>query len=62
MLGDAVEIVFDIGIWTAIESVASDVTTFIEANISSVSSYTGVRPITVGWKENSNSGCVFYTS
>jgi len=62
VIGNSVEVEFDIGAWTAIDSVEDNVTTFLESDITNVSSYAGVKPITVGWKENSNSGCVFYTS
>lgn len=57
---EPVSLSFDSRSWSAIESVATNVKTFIQADISSISEYTGTRPITVGWKENS--GCVFYTS
>lgn len=62
VIGDSVEVEFDLGAWTAIDSVENNVTTFLESDITSISSYSGAKPITVGWKENSNSGCVFYTS
>ncbi len=62
VVGNSVNIEFDLGAWTAIDSVESNVTTFIESDITDISSYSGVKPITVGWKENTNSGCVFYTS
>ena len=62
IVGDSIEIVFDEDIWTAIDTVETGVTTFIEGDISTLSSYTGVHPITVGWRPSSASGCVFYTS
>lgn len=62
VVGNPVKIEFDLGAWTAIDSVENNVTTFIKSDISSVSSYSGIKPITVGWKESNNSGCVFYTS
>lgn len=62
VIGNSVEVEFDLGAWTAIDSVENNVTTFLESDITDVSTYSGVKPITVGWKENSNSGCVFYTS
>lgn len=56
-----IEIVFDLSVWTAMESVASTWTTYIEADISSLaSSLTGTRPITVGGPVDN--GCAFYTS
>jgi len=61
-VGNPINIEFDFDSWAAIDSVENNVTTFIESDITSISSYSGVKPITVGWKENDNSGCVFYTS
>lgn len=61
-VGATIEIIFDLPGWADIDSVASGVTTFIQGDISSMSSLTGLRPITVGWKPASASGCVFYTS
>ena len=61
-VGNPIDIVFDLSVWTAIDTVTTDVTTFIEGDITPVSSYMGVHPITVGWRNNSTSGCVFYTS
>ncbi|MES9991617.1 MAG: hypothetical protein ABW098_06650 [Candidatus Thiodiazotropha sp.] len=63
VVGNSLDIAFDLFLWTAIDTVDSDVTTFLEADISTVSDYTGVHPITVGWKDSSSgAGCVFYTS
>ena len=63
VVGSTMEVVFDLSVWSAIDSVASDVTTFVEGDITSLSStYSGIRPITVGWRESSNSGCIFYSS
>lgn len=62
LVGDSVNIVFDEPGWDAVESVAAGVITFIEGNINSVSRYNGVIPISMGWKETENSGCVFFTS
>ncbi len=58
----SIDLVFDLGAWSAIDTVTSDVTTFIEADISSITSYNDVSPVTVGLKEATGSGCVFYTS
>jgi len=62
IVGTTMDVKFDINAWVAIDSVTSDVTTFLEGDITSVSNYTGTHPITVGWKTNTNAGCVFYTS
>ena len=61
-VGNSINIVFDLGFWSAMESVTSNVNTFITGDITSVSNYTGTYPITVGWKNTINSGCIFYTS
>jgi len=62
-IGNTIDIGFNLPVWTAIDSVASNVATYIEADITSLSNtYTNVHPITVGWRESQNSGCVFYTS
>ncbi len=61
-VGNPISIVFDLGFWSAMESVTSNVNTFITGDITSVSNYTGTYPITVGWKNTINSGCIFYTS
>jgi hypothetical protein len=44
------------------DSVAAGVSTFIQGDISSLSPLTGTRPITVGWRDSSSTGCIFYTS
>lgn len=62
VVGDPINVIFDLGAWAAMDSVAAGVTTYIQGDISTVSSYTGVRPITVGWRPSSSTGCVFYTS
>ena len=62
VIGNGVELIFDLGVWTAIDSVAASTTTYIEADLSPISSYTGIRPVTVGFKQSISSGCVFYTS
>lgn len=62
VVGSNMNIKFDLPVWSAIDDVASDVTTFVEGDFSSFSGYTGTHPITVGWKEETNSGCVFYSS
>ena len=63
VVGSTMEVEFDLSDWTAIDSVASDVTTFVEGDITSLSdTYSGIYPITVGWRENNNAGCVFYSS
>lgn len=64
IVGDNFDVLFDLEVWTAIESVEPHVTTFVEGDITLVSNYVdvGVRPITVGWREAETSGCVFYTS
>lgn len=61
-LGKAtMEIQFDFGVWTAMQSVATGWTTYIEGDISSLApTLTGTRPITVGGP--SGNGCIFYTS
>lgn len=62
IVGTTMDVKFDIAVWVAIDSVTSDVTTFLEGDIAPLSNYTGTHPITVGWKTNTNAGCVFYTS
>ncbi len=63
VVGDPINIVFDLPVWTVIDSVQSFVTTYIQGDVTAVSStVTGVRPITVGWRPSSSSGCIFYTS
>lgn len=62
VVGAIFDVVFDLDVWTAIDTVAAGVTTFVEGDISTVSNYTGVHPITVGWRESETSGCVYYTS
>ena len=58
-VGSTIDIVFDLIAWSAIDSVLSNVNTFVTADISTISSYSGTHPITVGWKDTSNSGCIF---
>lgn len=63
VVGATLDIAFDLFLWTAIDTVDSDVTTFLQADITGVSDYSGVHPITVGWRDsNTGAGCVFYTS
>lgn len=62
VVGDPIDIVFDLGSWADIDTVESGVTTYIQGDISSVSTLSGVHPITVGWRPASATGCVFYTS
>ncbi|MEB8432849.1 hypothetical protein OO007_11465 [Cocleimonas sp. KMM 6892] len=63
VVGSSMEIEFDLSVWSAIDTVEPDVTTFVEGDITSLSStYSGIHPITVGWRENNSSGCVFYSS
>ncbi len=63
VVGNTMEVKFDLDVWSEIDTVASDVTVFIEGDTGSLSrTSTGIHPITVGWRENNNSGCVFYTS
>ncbi len=62
VVGNPINIVFDLGSWADIDTVTSDVTTFIQGDISALSSLTGVHPITVGWRPSSATGCIFYTS
>ena len=62
IVGTNMEVKFDLSVWTAIDSVPADVTTFIEGDITPLSNYTGTHPIAIGWKNTTNSGCVFYTS
>lgn len=62
VVGSNMDIQFDLPVWTAIDSVESDVTTYIEGDITAVSNYSGTHPITVGWRNGVNAGCVFYTS
>jgi len=61
-VGDPIDIVFDLSAWAAIDDVPATTTTFIQGDISSITSYSGVHPITVGWRPDVSSGCVFYTS
>lgn len=61
-VGNPINIVFDLDVWTAIDTVESNVTTFIQGDITAYSSYPGVHPITVGWRPSTSSGCIFYTS
>ena len=63
VVGTPIDLVFDLGNWEVISSVEPFVTTYIEADVTPISSgVTGVRPITVGWTPTQSSGCVFYTS
>ena len=56
-------LLFDLGGWTVIDTVESYVTTFIQGDVTPLSNLvTGVRPITVGWRPATASGCIFYTS
>lgn len=58
---ETLDIEFNLGVWTAIGSVTTGWTTYIEADVSSLASgLTGTRPITVGGPQED--GCVFYTS
>lgn len=63
VVGTPIELVFDLGGWTVIDTVESYVTTFIQGDVTPLSNLvTGVRPITVGWRPATASGCIFYTS
>lgn len=62
VVGDPIDIVFDLPVWADIDSVVSGVTTYIQGDISALSTLTGVHPITVGWRGGSSAGCIFYTS
>ena len=63
VVGSPINIVFDLPVWTAINTVEAGVTTYIQGDISApLTSYTGVHPVTVGWRPSTSSGCVFYTS
>lgn len=63
VVGTPIELVFDLSAWTVIESVQSFVTTYIQGDVTPLSNVVaGVRPITVGWRPASSSGCIFYTS
>lgn len=61
-VGNTIDVVFDLGGWADIDTVATGVTTFIQGDISALSGLTGTHPITVGWRQATSSGCVFYTS
>ena len=61
-VGTPIDVVFDLGGWADIDTVASGVTTFIQGDISALSGLTGTHPITVGWRQTTSSGCIFYTS
>ncbi|MFK7856323.1 MAG: hypothetical protein AB8B79_19565 [Granulosicoccus sp.] len=62
VVGDTIDLVFDFSIWTAIDSVSSSSTVYIEADITDISGYDGVKPITVGFQPQGSSACVFFTS
>lgn len=63
VVGTPIELVFDFSSWTVIDTVEPVVTTYIEGDVTPLSSFiTGVRPITVGWRPAPSSGCIFYTS
>ncbi|MGD9171170.1 MAG: hypothetical protein PVI97_14070 [Candidatus Thiodiazotropha sp.] len=63
VVGNNLEITFDLPMWRVIDSINTGVTTFLEADVSSISDYSGVHPITVGWRDSSaGEGCIFYTS
>ena len=62
VVGNNFDVLFDLSVWTAIDTVAAGVTTFIQGDLTSVSNYIGVHPITVGWREANSSGCIYYTS
>jgi len=49
VVGTNMDIRFDTNGWISIASVTDEVTTFLEADITSLSNSTGTRPITVGW-------------
>lgn len=61
-VGPNVDLLFDLAGRSAVESIASDVTVYFSANVSSLSGPDGRTPITVGFRPQSNSGCVIYTS
>lgn len=62
VIGDDIELVFDFSVWTAMDSVSDDATVYIEGDITEISEYEGVKPITVGFKPDNSEACVFYTS
>jgi hypothetical protein len=55
-----INVEFDLIGWTAIDSVASGVTTYIKGDTSAIGGKVDA-PLTVGWKQGTG-GCVFYTS
>jgi len=55
-----IDVIFDLGGWSAMDSVASGVTTYIKGDTSAIGGKVDA-PLTVGWKEGTG-GCVFYTS
>ncbi|MFA5800118.1 MAG: hypothetical protein WC840_04125 [Candidatus Peribacteraceae bacterium] len=61
-VGNPIDVVFNVQAWQDIDSMASNVTTYIEGNISNISTLQGSHPLTVGWRPTGYSGCVFYTS
>ena len=62
VVGSDISLVFDFPAWTAIDSVSADSTVYIEADISELSTYDGIKPITVGFKPEGSNACVFFTS
>lgn len=62
VVGDTIDLVFDFSVWTAIDSVSSNSTVYIEADITDISDYEGVKPITVGFQPQNSAACVFFTS
>ncbi len=63
VVGNPIDVVFDLPVWSAIDTVEAGVTTFIDGDFASpLSNYPGVHPITSGWRPSATSGCIFYTS
>jgi hypothetical protein len=63
VVGTPINLVFDLSDWTVIDNVENFVTAYIQGDVTPLSfSVTGVRPITVGWRPATSSGCIFYTS
>ncbi len=62
VVGSPINIIFDLSSWADINTVEAGVNTFIEGDITSVSSTAGVHPITAGFRDAAGAGCIFYTS
>lgn len=60
---ETMDVVFDLGVWTAMSEVVATWTTYIEGAVDSLSTsdgLTGTVPVTVGGPQED--GCIFYTS